>query len=72
MEPGVPYAALHYKVLEIDRNKALKGSRGAYDVPIELSELAKTELNWWVDNIESSWPVEIEEPDIILKSDASK
>ena len=68
MEPGVPYVLLHYKVLEIDRNKALKLSRGNYESAIKLSSLARTDLCWWVTNIQKSSKL----VEVTLNSDASK
>ena len=73
MEPGVLYAPLHYKVLEVDRNKALELSGGSYESSKQLSDLAKSDLHWWVNNIQtSSRPVETGNPDVILKSDGSR
>lgn len=46
--PGVPYAPLRYKYLEIVRNDALTLSRGNYDHFLVLDSRARVCLDWWV------------------------
>ena len=35
-EPGVKYAALHYKTLELDKDRALKSNLGNYDSIMQI------------------------------------
>ena len=46
--PGVPFAPLRYKYLEIVRNGALAGSRGNYDHSLVLDDRARECVAWWV------------------------
>lgn len=53
-EPGVQYAALHYKTLEIDKDKALKLNRGNFDNHMYISKESKKGIVWWINNIETA------------------
>ena len=53
-EPGVQYAALHYKTLEIDKDKALKLNRGNFDNHMYISKESKKCIAWWINNIETA------------------
>lgn len=71
-EPGVQYAPLYYKTLEIEKDEALKISRGNFDVYMSLSEEAVSCLYWWINNIERAYrPIVLSKPDIIIESDSS-
>lgn len=72
-EPGVMYAPLFYKRLEIAKNKALKHSKGDYDHVIQLDQDSLEDISWWQYNIVGSFkPVSFGKPTIVLHSDASK
>lgn len=43
-EPGVKYAPLYYKTLEIEKDQALKRSRGNFDVYMRLSSFSLFKL----------------------------
>ena len=70
---AVPYATLHYRALERDKNKAIKYHRGDFDKTMTLSEGALTDITWWLLNIRSQkrsiLPIPI---DVTIYSDASK
>ena len=51
---GVMYGPLWYRALEKDKMQGLRQGNGVYDSLVLLSEEAKTELQWWKDNILSS------------------
>lgn len=51
-EPGVKYAALHYKTLEIDKDRALKSNLGNYDSIMQISSESEDCIHWWIRNIE--------------------
>ncbi|XP_071145224.1 uncharacterized protein [Mytilus edulis] len=72
-EPGVLYAQLYYKDLEIYKEKVLKKFYGNYDRSICLPIHVKTIFNWWIKNLPSSYkPIIQNDPDIIMFSDSSK
>ncbi|XP_045167144.1 uncharacterized protein LOC123530436 [Mercenaria mercenaria] len=50
-DPGVLYGPLHYKALEIERDRALKLNIGNFDAYIKISEQGEECLKWWLDNI---------------------
>ena len=70
--PAVKYEPLYYRMLESDKTKALKHSKGNFEAYMVISEKGKTELNWWLINLKQSFN-NIEQPpiDTILYSDAS-
>ena len=69
---GVQFGPLYYRQLEIDRANALKMNRGNYETHMELSQRAKDDLLWWINNVaDSSRPVSVGNPDITIQSDAS-
>ena len=48
---AVQSGPLFYRHLELDRNKALKKSRGNSEVACSLSPKSREEINWWKNNI---------------------
>ena len=71
-EPGVMYAPIYYKTLEIQKDEALKYSKGDFDVYMALSNQSKQCLQWWVKNVESSFkPISVPKPDRKIESDSS-
>ena len=46
--PGVEYAQIFYRQLEIDNIAALKLQNGDFDMPMQLSTLARADANWWI------------------------
>ena len=73
MFPGVEYAQLFYRSLEIDKIKALKESRGNYNSVMVLSDTSVIDLKWWIKNVESSFKwISHGDPLLSLYSDASK
>ena len=50
---AVNYGNLHYRILEKEKNYALKKSFGNYDAYINVTNNMKSELKWWSDNIQS-------------------
>ena len=51
-EPGVLYAPLHYKSIELERNLPLKWNIGDFDSKMTLSTVSHECLNWWISNID--------------------
>ncbi|MEW8544652.1 MAG: hypothetical protein AB2693_14070 [Candidatus Thiodiazotropha sp.] len=72
VEPGVRYAALYYKSMEIERDDALKMYRGDFDAFIGISNESKLCIQWWIDNIRTSFrPICLPKPHRRIESDSS-
>ena len=70
--PGVQYGPMFYRNLERDKISALKTNRGHFDRPMNLSEEAKEELMWWINNIDKQFsPIRRNSPSVELRTDAS-
>ena len=59
--PASLYGPLHYRVLERDKNRALKSAKGNFEAKMQLSDEGKSEVLWWKENIDSMsapihWP----------------
>ena len=46
--PGVEYGQLFYRQLEIDKIAALKLHKGDFEMPMQLSAVARADANWWI------------------------
>ena len=70
--PAVQYGPLHYRKLESDKTAALKANFGHFDRKMQLTDEAKSELQWWIQNIDQSFScIYRGKPDIEISSDAS-
>ena len=54
-EPGVRYAPLYFKDLQIFKDKSLKCNQGNFDSYIELDMRSKDLRTWWINNVKSSY-----------------
>ena len=71
--PGVKFGPLHYRSLERCKIAALKKAKGNFDANMLLSQLAAQDIQWWINNIESSMNVlSLGNASIVLTTDASK
>ena len=71
--PAVEYGPLYHHKLEKDKTMALSKAKGNFEASMILSDEAKVELNWWLNNIKSSFKnIQPTPIDIDLYSDASK
>lgn len=71
-EPGVPFAPLYYKLLEIQKDAELKRTRGQFDQIMIISNECKVCLQWWVDNLkDQSRPIVRPKPNRKIESDSS-
>ena len=71
--PGVQYGPLFYRILDNEKTAALKLNRGNYQAKMKLSMNAKNDLNWWIENIETSFKnITCQPPTITVFSDSSK
>ena len=70
--PGIKYGPLYYRDLDKNKTLALKKAKGNFDATMLLSQAAKRELQWWVDNAEISYQsLSHEEPLHQITTDAS-
>ena len=61
------------RTLENEKIDALKQNHGDFDAQMELSASAKSDLEWWIDNIQQSEKkISPPNPDIVITTDASK
>ena len=71
-EPGVKYAALHYKTLELDKDRALKSNFGNYDSFMQISSESKLCIKLWIRNIETvNKPISPGKMDRRIETDSS-
>ena len=71
--PAFHYASAHVKCLEKDKIEALKISRGNFNASMTLSNEARTDISWWLQNINNSGKsVNYSDPDLVIFSDASE
>jgi hypothetical protein len=71
-DSGVEFTPLHTNLLEKLKDTALKERRGNYDAHMALSAEAITELEWWRDNIVTSFkPVSHGQPNMVITTDSS-
>ena len=70
--PGNRYGMLFLKNFEWAKAKALRRSRGKYEGQLTLTAPIKSDLQWWLDNIDSaSRPMYLPNPSLTLYTDAS-
>ena len=70
--PGVMYGKLFYRVLDNEKTLALKQHAGDFEAHMKLSNVAKEDLQWWIDNILNAYcPIVHDNPSITVFSDAS-
>ena len=49
--PGVMYGPLYYRQLEIEKVVTLKQNQGNFEASMILSDMARSDLHWWIENI---------------------
>ena len=50
--PGVMFGRLYrYRQLEIEKVAALKQNNGNFEVNMQLSDIARSDLHWWIENV---------------------
>jgi hypothetical protein len=52
--PAVELCMLYYRSLENEKVDALKNKKGDFDATMFISDSAKLDLKWWIDNIQQS------------------
>ena len=48
---GVMYGPLYYRQLKFEKAAALKQNKGNFESTMNLSDMARSDLQWWIDNI---------------------
>ena len=70
--PGNKYGMIYLKTLEQQKAIALKRNKFSYEGEIYISPRIKSELQWWLNNIDSaSRPIFLDNPHITIFTDAS-
>ena len=70
--PGVKYAPLYYRALENDKTDGLKQTGWNHDEHMQISDLARKDLLWWLENVDHD-PCQIlpPAPRVTLRCDSS-
>ena len=51
-DPAVPMGPLHYKYIEIVKNRHLLEHKGNFDAKVKLQSRELTDISWWLNNIQ--------------------
>ena len=71
--PGVMYGPLHFRITEGEKSKALEQNLGYFEAHMCLTPLARNELQWWIDTLDTAEnQIYRNEPQITIHTDASK
>ena len=70
--PAVMYGPLDYRIIDLDKNDALKQSKGNFSSHMTLSFSSLEDLHWWVASLASAFNV-VRQPeyDCVIYTDAS-
>ena len=70
--PGNPWAPLFTKQMEIDKLQALSCNRFDFDGFMNVSEVVRTDLHWWLNHLgHTSGLIQVQYPDFLIYTDAS-
>jgi len=65
--PGVQFGPLHYRQVEVDKERDLKLNQGNFDALMTLSSDSSSEACWWFSNIQSaSKKIQQSSPDVVI------
>ena len=53
--PAVAHGAMHYRFLDVNKNNALRKFKGNYEAFMFLDQDMKSDLQWWLDNIDTAF-----------------
>ena len=71
-EPGVEYAMLYIKPLEVVKDRGLKIHKGNFDCFMKIPAIVYTTLEWWLENLSSCFKkISHGKPHLVLYSDSS-
>ena len=71
--PAAKLGPLHFRSLDMDKTEALHLNKGNFDAFMQLSELSRSDLQWWINSARSLHnPISPSQPEVTLYTDASK
>ena len=71
--PGVQLGPLHYRQIEVDKERNLKLNQGNIDALVTLSSDSLGAVCWWFSNVQSALKkFHQSSPDVVIYTDASK
>ena len=71
--PAAKLGPLHFRSLDMDKTEALRLNKGNFVEFMQLSELSRSDLQWWVNSARSLHNlISLTQPEITLYTDASK
>ena len=71
-EPGVDMAPVFYRRLEQEKTEKLRLSKGHYDSYMKLSITARTDIEWWLNNIHTQVKqIQKPQPEVTITTDSS-
>lgn len=69
---AIDLGPLHYRALETAKSEAVKASQGNFDAEMSITEEMKSELKWWIDNVDKQCRrISRGTPSITIQTDAS-
>ena len=70
--PGVEFAPMYYRGLEKEKTRQLRLNKGDFDASLILTDDNKSDIQWWLDNLETSYKlINHGTPQIVLYTDSS-
>ena len=71
--PAAKLGPLHFRSLDMDKIEALRLNKGNFDAFMQLSELSRSDLKWWINSARSLHnPISLPQPEVTLYTYASK
>lgn len=71
--PAAKLGPLHFRTLGMDKTEALPLNKGNFDGLMQLSELSRNDLQWWINSARSLHkPISLSQPEATFYTDASK
>ena len=71
--PAAKLGPLHFRSVDMDKTEALHLNKGNFDGFMQLSELFRDDLRWWINSARSLHkPISLPQPEVTLYTDASK
>jgi len=70
--PAAKLGPVHFRSLDMDKTEALRLNKGNFDAFMQLSELSRSDLQWWINSARSLHnPISLPQPEVTLYTDAS-
>ena len=69
---GIDYGEAHYRRLEGEKTQALRNSRGNFEAKMTLTEVAKEDIFWWLETIDTGCrKIRLQKPVLTVITDSS-